>query len=304
MTTSCCTRLSFCLLLLSLPSIGFGGQAEDRAAIEKAVESYTAAYNASDAKALAAHWSEHAVYQNPLSGAEVTGRAAIEKEFTAVLEATKGAQLEVDVQSIEFVSPSVAVEHGVARVIRDDEEPEISEYSAVHVKQGDRWLMDRVTEKEPIEIPSHYNQLRPLEWMLGVWVDEDETARVESSCQWAKNQNFLTRTFTVELPNEPSLSGVQIIGWDASQGRIRSWAFDSDGGFAEGTWISKGDRWIVETAASSINVIRMLDENTATWQITGRDVDGEILPNLPEVKITRNPSADQEAASFPPATVR
>lgn len=287
-------------------------QAADEAAIRAAVESYVKAYNAADAQALAGHWSEQAVYQNPLTGTEVTGRDAIAEEFKAVLEEAKGSQLTVEVQSIDFVSPNVAVEQGVAKVTGPDGEPEISEYSAVHVKQGNKWFMDRVTEKEPVTVPSHYEQLKPLSWLVGTWVDEDDEARVETTCQWTKNQNYLSRTFTIELPDQPSLSGVQIIGWDAAKGRIRSWAFDSDGGFAEGSWKQKEDGWIIENAAvladgrtsSSINVLKMLDENTVTWQITGRDIDGEILPNLPEVKITRSGSAQQTVEPTTSAAVR
>jgi len=276
---------------------------DDEAAIRANIAAYVEAYNRQDASALAALWSDHGIYQNPITGTEVSGREALEQEFAAVLGELKDEKLSVTVNSIDFVSPSVAVEQGTAQVVGADSLPELTEYSAVHIKQGDKWLLDRVTEKETVEVPSHYEQLKPLSWLIGTWVDEDESARVESTCQWAKNQNFLTRTFTIELPNEPGLSGVQVIGWDGSQGKIRSWAFDSDGGFAEGSWTHKEDRWIVETAAvlpdgrkaSSINIMKLLDDNTVTWQITGRDVDGEILPNLPEVKITRTPSLEGAA---------
>ena len=68
-------------------------QAADKAAIEKAIKSYTAAFNAQDAKALAAHWSPEAVYINPLTGSQVEGREAIAKEFTAILAALKNTKL-------------------------------------------------------------------------------------------------------------------------------------------------------------------------------------------------------------------
>lgn len=298
MKTSVCVW-ALCGACLILPPLR-ADQAADEAAIRESVASYVAAFNAQDAPALAAHWSDHGIYQNPLSGVEVSGRKAIEEEFAAVLKELKGAKLSVNVASIDFVSPSVAVERGTAEVVGAQSSPEATEYSAVHVKQGDKWLLDRVTEKEAITVNSHYEQLKPLEWLIGTWVDEDDEARVETSCEWAKNQNFLTRTFTIDLPNEPRLSGVQIIGWDPSEGKIRSWTFDSDGGFAEGTWINKDKSWMVETAAvlpdgrksSSINITKLLDDDTVSWQISGRDVDGEILPNLPEVKITRHKASE------------
>lgn len=293
-----CSLRTTCLSGVETPTMP-----DDETAIRANVAAYVEAYNRQDAAALAARWSDHGIYQNPLTGTEVTGREALEQEFAAVLGELKDAKLSVTVNSIDFVSPSVAVEQGTAQIVGADSLPELTEYSAVHIKQGDKWLLDRVTEKETVEVPSHYEQLKPLAWMIGSWVDEDDEARVQGTCQWAKNQNFITRSFTVELPGQPQLSGVQFIGWDASTGKIRSWAFDSDGGFMEGTWTNKDDRWIVETAAvlpdgrkaSSINIMKLLDDNTMTWQITGRDVDGEILPNLPEVKITRTPSLEGTA---------
>ena len=92
-------------------------QAADQAAIEKAIASYTAAFTVRDANSLAADWSPEAAYINPLTGSQVEGREAIAKEFTAILAALKDAKLAVDVESIRFISPGVAVENGVAKLM-------------------------------------------------------------------------------------------------------------------------------------------------------------------------------------------
>ena len=42
------------------------------------------------------------------------------------------------------------------------------------------------------------------------------------------------------------LEGTQVIGWDPAAGTIRSWMFDSDGGFGEGIWSKKDNSWIVK----------------------------------------------------------
>ena len=63
---------------------------DDESAIRAAVDSYTAAYNAADAKRLADHWSDDAVYTRPDSGEKVTGREAIQKVFEELLAADKG----------------------------------------------------------------------------------------------------------------------------------------------------------------------------------------------------------------------
>ncbi len=97
-------------------------------------------------------WSPEAVYTNPLSGEQVVGREAIEKQFAAIFAEAKGAKLEAKTDSIQFVSPNVAVEQGTAKVIRPDAAPEESEYTAVYVKRDGQWLLDRVTEEDVIVV--------------------------------------------------------------------------------------------------------------------------------------------------------
>ena len=240
-------------------------------------------------------WSPEAVYLNRVTGDEVTGREAIAGEFTAVFKNEPEVKLELNVQSIQFVSPNVAIELGTAKTLAPKAEPEEEEYSAVDVRRDGQWLLDRVTEKDKQAAPSHYEQLKPLEWMIGHWVDKDDNVDIETDCQWTKNQNFITRSFTVAAEGEINTSGMQIVGWDPVAKSIRSWTFDSDGGFAEATWTLKKDRWFVQNKgyladgrkASMTNVIKQIDENSFTWQTTDRTVGGELLPNIDEVLIVR-----------------
>jgi uncharacterized protein (TIGR02246 family) len=270
-------------------------QAADEAAIRKTVESYVAAFNQGDAKALAAMWSPEAVYTNPVSGEQVVGRAEIEKQFAAIFADAKGAKLEAKTDSIRFVSPSVGIEQGTAKVIVPDQAPEETEYTAVYVKRDDQWLLDRVTEEDVLVVPSHYEQLKDLEWMIGSWVDQDDNATVVTECNWTKNNNFITRSFTVQIRDRIDMAGIQVIGWDPAAKQIRSWVFDSDGGFGQGTWTKKDKRWYIQQTgilpdggkSSSVNIITYVDDNTCTLQSVNRTVDGELLPNIEEVKITK-----------------
>jgi len=270
-------------------------QAADRAAIRKAVESYVVAFNQGDAKALAAKWAPEAVYTNPLSGEQVVGREAIEQQFAAIFAEAKGAKLQAATNSIGFVSPNVAVEQGTAKVIRPDQAPDESEYTAVYVKREGQWLLDRVTEEDMPVVASHYEQLKDLEWMIGRWVDEDDQATVVTECNWTRNNNFLTRSFTVQIRDRIDMAGMQIIGWDPAAKQIRSWVFDSDGAFGQGTWKKKDNRWYIQQSgvlpdgrkSSSVNIITFVDDSTCTLQSVNRTVDGELLPNVEEVKITK-----------------
>jgi len=231
-----------------------------------------------------------------LSGEEVVGRDAIEKQFIGVFAEVKEAKLEVTTLSINFVSPNVAIEQGTAKVIVPEETPELTQYTAVYVKRGEEWLLDRMTEEGVPNILSHYERLKDLEWMVGSWVDQDEESKVTTECSWTKNNNFLTRSFTVQVGDQIEMAGMQIIGWDPLEKKIRSWVFDSDGGFAEGSWKKQGNQWHIHQTgvlpdgrkSSSVNVITYIDDNTCTLQSVNRVVDGEILPNIDEVQISKN----------------
>jgi len=140
--------------------------------------------------------------------------------------------------------------------------------------------------------------LDELAWMVGTWVDKGEDSTITTVCAWAHDGQFLTRSYRIAIDGEVNLQGTQVIGWDPVAGQIRSWTFDSGGGFGEGRWMRDGNRWLVKTAftlaggerASAINVITYVDQDTFRWQSTNREIGGELLPNIPEVTVVRQKS--------------
>lgn len=286
-------------------------QADDEKAIRKADDAYVEAYNKQDAKAIASMWSPEAVYVDPETRKEAVGREEIEKEFADTFANLKDAKLEVKAESIKFLSPNVAVETGTARIMRPKEKPDESAYSALFVKRDGKWLLDRVTEEQPpappAPPPSNYEHLKELEWMVGSWVDrdDDEGVVIQTDCEWAKNKNFMTRSFAVMVRDRVNMAGMQVIGWDPTTKQIRSWVFDSDGGFGEGKWTHKGNRWTIQQAgtlpdgsrSSAVNVMKKLNDNSFSWQSVERSVNGDMLPDVEEVTVVRKPAQEQTAAS-------
>lgn len=100
-----------------------------------------------------------------------------------------------------------------------------------------------------------------------------------------------------------ALEGTQVVGWDPIESRIRSWTFDSEGGFGEGHWIQDGNRWLVKTSyvlasgerASALNVFTYVDQNTFRWQSIDREIAGELQPNIPEVTVVRQRVEESES---------
>jgi uncharacterized protein (TIGR02246 family) len=292
--------LIFCasVFLLSLSGAlpALADQAADEAAIRSNAEKYVESYNRRDSKTMASMWSPDAVYQDPSIGEGIVGREEIAKQLDYVFAGAEDAKLAVTIDSIEFLSPNVAIEKGIADITYSEGDPEKFEYSAIHVKREGQWLLDRVSEVEvPAPPLSHYEQLKELEWMVGSWLDNNEGVLIQTDCEWTKNKNFLTRSFAVMVGDRVDMSGMQIIGWDPAAKQIRSWVFDSDGTFGEGTWSRKDDTWSVKQTGtlpdgkktSALNIITKVDDDSCTWQSINRTVDGEIQPNVEEVLIVR-----------------
>jgi uncharacterized protein (TIGR02246 family) len=279
--------------------------ADDERAIRQNIERYLEAYQRRDAQSLAEFWGPNAEYVSPTSGQRVIGRAAIQAEFEAVFAEPGDAELQVSLSSIRFLTPDVALEEGVARVTRPGEAARRASYTAVHVKRDGKWLLESVRETQLPSEPSNYEYLKALEWMIGEWVDRDGDAEITTRCQWTKNKCFLTRSFAVKIQDRIEMEGTQVVGWDAAEGRIRSLVFDTDGGFNEGTWTLKGDRWIISAKAtlpdgrtgSMVNIITRIDDDSFSWQSVGREVGGELLPNIDPVVVVRKQeeAPDQES---------
>jgi hypothetical protein len=136
--------------------------------------------------------------------------------------------------------------------------------------------------------------------MIGEWVDRDEDYSVKTSCRWTKNKNFIARSFAVSAGDLIELEGTQVIGWDADKQVIRSWLFDSDGGFGVGIWSKRGDGWSIQalrvlpdgSKGTAVNVLTPVDENSFSWESTGRTVGGSILPNIGPVNVVRTTSGN------------
>ena len=155
-------------------------------------------------------------------------------------------------------------------------------------------------ELKPAEAPAGENarQERPLDtldWLVGDWVNEDEQRSIEFSCHFTKNGAFLVRSFRMVTAKDVSMSGMQLIAWDPAKKSIRSWTFDSDGGFGEDTWSQSGNRYTIRAKytlpdggmASAVNVFTFLDDHKCTWKSVSREIDGELQPDIDEIVLVR-----------------
>lgn len=272
-----------------------GGNPADEAALLKNAEAFVEAFGKGDAKALAAFWTPEGDFTD-LTGVKLVGREAIEKSFAELFAETKGAQLRIDITALRFVTPDVAVEDGTTAVIRPDGlPPHRARYTIVHARKDGKWLLESVRQAAYAP-PSNYEHLKGLEGLIGDWADDvpkGEAARI--SFEWTENQNFVVSHFTTTIQNVSIGGGTSWIGWDPTAKTIRSWVFESTGGFGQGTWTRDGKAWTIKLGAvlpdgkraTSTNTVTRIDADTLTWAVTERTLDGKPLPDIKEIKLKR-----------------
>ena len=269
--------------------------------------------NRRDANGLASCWTAGGDFVGP-SGERVEGRHNIEKAFEELFAAQKDRKVKFQIASLRVAGDDLVLLDMVAQVKPGvtEGETEDSLLSLVVVKRIDRWLIESARETATSDA-SPARHLKVLEWMVGDWADRAPSTRdglvVRSTCDWTANHAFLIRKFKVEGRSDIARLGTEIIGWDPQARRIRSWVFDSDGGFGENQWIRDGDRWLIRytgirpdgSEASATSILTVVDADTVTVQSKDRMARGERQPDVPVVTIKRQAVVKKEIKAKEPA---
>jgi uncharacterized protein (TIGR02246 family) len=281
----------------------------DEKAIRDVLAAFARSYNAGDAKALAALFDQDAQVELE-DGTILEGRDAIERQFAAILGEGPRGTIELTTDSLTFLGTDAALEEGTSTVkyAEGGETPEIGRYTVLYVKRDGKWLHHRVREL-PVE-RTPYDHLKELEWMVGEWVTENSDSIVHTTCKWTDNKCYLLREFTVQIAGQPAMTGTQRIGWDPRAKQIRSWVFDSEGGFAEGLWAREGNQWIVKSSGvlrdgrtvTATQIVTYRNQDASTWASTDRTIGGEVVPDIDAFVLVRKPPQPRAAGSAPAKT--
>ena len=173
-------------------------------------------------------------------------------------------------------------------------------------KIGDHWPIASYREFADDPLPTPQEMLLSLSWLVGDWVDESPEGRTAISYRWSEDGNFLLGDYTLSVGGLPESQSTQRIGWDAVEGTIRSWTFDSDGGFSEGEWTPTEAGWVVKseaampdgTTGSATVTLAPTDEDHFTVRSSDRIVAGADEPEF-ELKIARRPPRPEDAGAKP-----
>jgi uncharacterized protein (TIGR02246 family) len=279
-----------------LPGFGLADRPADERAIRQVAEDFRRAFVAGDAKSVAALYAEDAEIVDEF-GDRIQGRATIQQAYSNIFAGRKGAGIEIALGSLRFLSPDVAKEEGQTRVQPGGTEPAtLRTYTVLFVKQGGKWLYSSVREEHSSGVP-HQERLKELEWMLGDWLDESADSLIRSTCRWSDDKNYLLRDFQIHVQGKPVMTVSERIGWDPLTRQIKSWVFDSEGGYGDALWARNGNQWTIKSAgvlpdgrvATATHVLTRTGPNSARWDSTGRTVGGERVTDHPETTMVRKP---------------
>jgi uncharacterized protein (TIGR02246 family) len=273
----------------AVPPAGADGDAV--AAVKTLAAEYVKAFNAGDAKAVAAFWTENGE-STGADGETLFGRAAIEAGLAEQFKAMPRATVEVGVSTVRAVGRNVVVADGTMTArVPGGEEPAETRYSALFVREGDAWKVASVREWEagPRDVP-----LADLAWLVGEWAAKGPGGDLKLAYAWDDAKAFLRGTYTLTRDGKAVATGTHVIGKDPLGG-LRAWVFDGSGLFAEGGWTKDGTRWLSDSVSTlpdgsdvtAVNVLVPLGPDAFTWQSVSRTAGGTALPDQPPIRATR-----------------
>jgi uncharacterized protein (TIGR02246 family) len=262
------------------------------AAVRKTADDFAKAFNARDAKAVAALWTKDGEYSGP-DGEKLHGRAEIEKSYVDLFKAQPKATIEVKIDSVRMLGKYTALEEGTLTVkVPGDNDPGVSAYSVLHVREEDGWRM--ATVREWLPDPQTLVSAKDVEWLIGEWVGKGEGTELRIKVAWDDDKVFLHGRYTLKRGDRVVSTGTQIIGKNP-QGGLRSWTFDSNGSFSESVWEREANRWVIRASGTlpdgsettAVNVMIPLSKDAYTWQSIQRTAAGTQLPATAPAKVTR-----------------
>jgi hypothetical protein len=227
------------------------------------------------------------------------GRKAIEQEFARFFANNPATSIAVEIASTRAIAPAIIAADGTTRFTRAKGEPAVAgRCHLVCTRDQSKWLIASLHEIAVDDAhPSHHEQLKQLEWLIGDWIEEGPQSHVHFSCHWDEGGAFLVRDFSVQIGGQKAITGTQRIGYDLLTGHLKTWVFDSAGGYADGYIVPEGTHWIVHTSgvtsdgriASGTNVFTPIDKHRMGWQAVDRIIGGERISDIEKVTVVKKP---------------
>jgi uncharacterized protein (TIGR02246 family) len=266
----------------------------DKQAIDSLIKANVQAFNNRDAAAIAANWTAEGEYVRN-NGEAVRGRAEIQKGYAEFFKTLKGkTTLEVQTDDLRFPSADSAVSQVTLRLKNDQGELVGSSWrDTTLVREGGKWMVATVHEWDRDN--GQDDSVKDLEWLIGTWNMAANDRTVTTTYEWDDNKVFIRGKYSIKEGAKVVESGTQMLGKDNADGAIRSWVFQSDGGFGGGLWSRDGKKWTVDfygvtpdgkKLTATVIYVRV-DANTFTWQSVNQEVNDQPIADAQPIKVTK-----------------
>lgn len=298
------------LVLLTLGQATISGPASAQDALVEEVataeEAFTKAFNEAKPDALVESFLPEGelVTEN---GSVYRGKEELKGLFTQYFTEFPGAKLGLDIESIRPLGENLVIEEGTRYLGINDQPLTQVRYVATLMKKDGKWLLASLREfySPPAETPGSF--LEPMAWMVGDWVSEGNGAKVKINYRWSEGGNYLLGTFETIQDDQVAMKSEQRIGYDPLTGKIRSWLFDEDGGYADGYWTLLEDEWVLKSQAVGPDgtvgfatiTVSPLDENRFRMVGSDRVVGDQRIEGFDIVIAKAPPQPVDEAGDAP-----
>jgi uncharacterized protein (TIGR02246 family) len=246
--------------------------ATDSAAIRAGDERLVKAFNGGKADEVAAMFLPQGELIDE-EGTVHTGREQIKELLTKFFAKFPGVKLAVEIDSVRVIGPVAIVEGTRYTSTKDDQDQAQVRFVSVRTKVGNEWPIASLRDISDEPLPTPGEQLQVLAWLVGDWVNESTDSAVKISYRWSEDKNFLLGDFNITRGGSPVMKSTQRIGWDPLAGKVRSWMFDSDGGYADGNWSFVEDAWVIKSTAVMPDGLT----GSATITITPKDSNSYLM---------------------------
>ena len=280
------------LILVTLVTAAQGEALPESPAIGVA-RAYQESFNAGSADKVAALHTPDAEWVDS-DGNIYSGRDAIRAVLAKAFAAAPGRTIEFAVEKFRPLADNVILETGSASVIAPDGDRSVSAYTTVYTKEGDEWRIAQITETAPVVEASPASELAALGWLEGKWRGENAKRPVTLEISPAQNGNFLTITYAFG-ENGAEGTSTEVVGYDAAEDRVRSWTFDSAGGFSEAAWQQDGANWLLVSksvnpdgtrGSSQLEIRPAADGQSFSVEGYNRESGGVPMPKIGPIKFT------------------
>lgn len=270
--------------------------------VQQTTEAYSQAFNRHDADELASLWDNQAFYINISTEELVEGRENLAAFFRKLMEQKKAQTMNLMLSNVSSSGKDEALAEGIVVLTFNDQHIWKGSFAAQYIRKEGHWYIKSFSVGDINTPPSHFENLKPLDWLAGSWEDVHDPIEIEFENVWDQNKNFLSLNYIYSILGQKGMRGMEILGWDPNAKKVHSWIFDSYGGYGESVWNQNGNVWTAASnftlsqggQGSSTQIYTQIDKDSFTLLIKNRKMDGKALPDSGPFKLIRkqkgNPS--------------